>query len=175
MNKLKRLLSGILSAVMVFSAFTSVPVSAEVGTTEYTYDDYSVEYKVSNEWTGNQSVEVKITNTGDEPILNWAVKYDAKGEISGLWNATAVSNDGSAYLIKNAGYNYEIAPDGSVNFGYTLSGESLSIPESFYLCSKRADVSSENYTAVLNITEEWDTGFKGEIVVSNISSAPIEA
>ena len=155
--------------------FKDIPVNAVVDTGEYTYDNYTVEYTVSNEWTGNQSVEVKITNTGEESILNWALKYDAKGEISGLWNAVSVSNEGNTHLIKNAGYNYEIAPDRSVTFGYTLSGENLSAPEDFELSSKRIDSKEENYIVELSITEEWDTGFKGEIMISNISDAPIEA
>ncbi|MBE6838141.1 MAG: hypothetical protein E7507_01175 [Ruminococcus sp.] len=160
---------------MMLIMFKDIPVNAVVDTEEYTYDNYTVEYTVSNEWTGNQSVEVKITNTGEESILNRALKYDAKGEISGLWNAVSVSDEGNTHLIKNAGYNYEIAPDRSVTFGYTLSGENLSAPEDFELSSKRIDSKEENYIAELSITEEWDTGFKGEIMISNISDAPIEA
>ena len=175
MINFKRFISAILSLVMVMFMFESIPVYAKTGTETYTYEDYTIDYSVSNEWTGHQSVEVKITNTGEESILNWALKYDAKGEISGLWNAVSVSNQETAYLIKNSGYNYEIAPDESVSFGYTLSGENLSVPEKFELCSKRVDTKEENYTAVLDITEEWDTGFKAELIVSNVSDSPIEA
>ena len=175
MINFKRFVSGILSLVMVMFMFESIPVYAKTGTETYTYEGYTVEYIVSNEWTGNQSVEVKITNTGEESILNWALKYDAKGEILGLWNAVSVSDEETVYLIKNSGYNYEIAPNESVTFGYTLSGENLSVPEKFELCSKRVDTKEENYTAVLDITEEWDTGFKAELIVSNVSDSPIEA
>ena len=175
MINFKRFVSGILSLVMVMFMFESIPVYAKTGTETYTYEGYTVEYIVSNEWTGNQSVEVKITNTGEESILNWALKYDAKGEISGLWNAVSVSDEETVYLIKNSGYNYEIAPHGRVTFGYTLSGENLSVHEKFELCSKRVDTKEENYTAVLDITEEWDTGFKAELIVSNVSDSPLEA
>ena len=175
MINFKRFVSGILSLVMMLVMFESIPVYAKTGTETYTYEGYTVEYIVSNEWTGNQSVEVKITNTGEESILNWALKYDAKGEISGLWNAVSVSDEETVCLIKNSGYNYEIAPNESVTFGYTLSGENLSVPEKFELCSKRVDTKEENYTAVLDITEEWDTGFKAELIVSNVSDSPLEA
>lgn len=43
------------------------------------------------------------------------------------------------------------------------------------MSSKRIDSKEENYIVELSITEEWDTGFKGEIMISNISDAPIEA
>ena len=62
-----------------------------------------MEYSVLNEWDNGQSVEVKVTNTGGDSILNWAFKYDAEGEISGLWNASVYNNQGEDYIIKNGG------------------------------------------------------------------------
>lgn len=70
MINFKRFVSGILSLVMMLVMFESIPVYAKTGTERYTYEGYTVEYIVSNEWTGNQSVEVKMTNTGEESILN---------------------------------------------------------------------------------------------------------
>lgn len=101
MINFKRFISAILSLVIMLVMFESIPVYAKTGTETYTYEDYTIDYSVSNEWTDNQSVEVKITNTGEESILNWALKYDAKGEISGLWNAVSVSDEEPVYLIKN--------------------------------------------------------------------------
>lgn len=112
--RIKRSISSILAAAMSFSLFTTVPVSAEIGKTTYNYDGYSVEYNVTNEWEGNQTVEVTVSNTGDESILNWALKYDAEGEISNLWNAGVYEQSTDEYVIKNAGWNYEIAPNQSV-------------------------------------------------------------
>ena len=86
-TKFKRIISGMLAAAMSISLFATVPVSAETGKTTYTYDGYSVEYNVTNEWEGNQTVEITVSNTGDESILNWALKYYAECEISNLWNA----------------------------------------------------------------------------------------
>lgn len=56
------------------------------------------------------------------------MKYDAHGEISGLWNGIAYSSE-TQYIIKNSGYNYEIQPDQEVNFGYCVTGEGLEIPK----------------------------------------------
>ena len=81
---LKETISAVLAASMSLSLFTTMPVSAETGKTTYNYDGYSVEYNVTNEWDGAQTVEITVSNTGDEPILNWALKYDIDGEISNL-------------------------------------------------------------------------------------------
>ncbi len=116
-EKLKIILSGAIMAAMALSFVPAIPASAETGTDTYSYEGYSVDYSVTNEWNGGQSVEVKITNTGDEPILNWALKYDTVGEISSLWNGNVYSHDETEYIIKNANWNYEIAPYQSVMYG----------------------------------------------------------
>lgn len=170
----KRLISGFMAATTAITFMPQIPAFAETGTTTYSYDGYDVEYSVLNEWDNGQTVEIKVTNTGDDSILNWAVKYDAQGEISSLWNAAVYDNQGEDYIIKNSGWNYEIAPGQTVNFGYTLVDDKFETPDDFELCSKRVDVAI-GYEAALNIIEQWNTGIKGEIVITNTSDKPLEA
>ena len=169
-------ISATLAATMLSSICAAFPVYAEIGTRTYEYDRFNVTYTVTNEWSGNQNVTVALTNTSNEPILNWALGYSAGGEISGIWNGSvySCSSDSDNYIIKNAGYNYEIAPDQSVNFGYTLSGDKITAPDRFELCSKRVDV-TEGYDMQCNYTQIWNTGVQGEIIISNTSKLPIEA
>ena len=136
---LKMAVSSFTALAIATVAMPVIPAFAEAGTVSYSFDGYDVEYSVKNEWTEGQSIEVKITNTGDEPILNWAFKYDAEGEINGLWNASVYDSQETSYIIKNVGWNYEIAPDESVSFGYTLSDYSGTNPDKFELCAKRVD------------------------------------
>ena len=136
---LKMAVSSFTALAIATVAMPVIPAFAEAGTVSYSFDGYAVEYSVKNEWTEGQSIEVKITNTGDEPILNWAFKYDAEGEINGLWNASVYDSQETSYIIKNVGWNYEIAPDESVSFGYTLSDYSGTNPDKFELCAKRVD------------------------------------
>lgn len=159
---------------MSLSLFTAIPVSADIGKTTYNYDGYSVDYNVTNEWDGAQTVELTVSNTGTDSILNWALKYDAEGEISNLWNADLYEQNGDEYVIKNVGWNFEIAPNQSVTYGYTLSGNDLTLPENFEIYSKRVD-KAEGYDVQYNITKSWDVGVEGNIVITNTSPAPIEA
>lgn len=173
-KRLKKSVSAILAAAMSLSLFTAIPVSADIGRTTYNYDGYSVNYNVTNEWDGAQTVELTVSNTGTDSILNWALKYDAEGEISNLWNADLYEQNGDEYVIKNVGWNFEIAPSQSVTYGYTLSGNDLTLPENFEIYSKRVD-KTEGYDVQYNITKSWDTGVEGNIVITNTSVAPIEA
>lgn len=173
-QRLKRLISGLAAAATAATMLPQMPAFAETGAATYSYDGYDVEYSILNEWDNGQAVEVKVTNTGDDSILNWAFKYDAEGEISGLWNASVYNNQDKNYIIKNGGWNYEIAPGQTVNFGYTLFGDDLAVPEKFELCSKRVEVAS-GYETSLNVVDRWDTGMKAELSVTNTSDEPIEA
>ena len=173
-NRLKKTISAVLAASMSLSLFTTIPVSAETSKTTYNYEGYSVEYNITNEWNGAQTVELKVSNTGDESILNWALKYDTDGEISNLWNASVYEQNADEYVIKNVGWNFEIAPNQSVTYGYTLNGNDLALPDSFEIYSKRVD-KTEGYDVQYNITKSWDTGVEGNIVITNNSDAPIEA
>lgn len=172
--RLRKTVSAVLAASMAASVFTAVPVYAETSSATYTYDGYKVDYAVTNEWFGNQNVNVTLTNTSDEPILNWALGYDANGEISGIWNGYVYSKSDEDYIIKNSGYNYEIEPYRSVNFGYTLSGNELEAPERFELCSKRVDKAS-GYNVKLNVTGDWGDSFQAELIVTNTSDTALEA
>lgn len=173
-QKTKRLLSGIVATAIAATMLPTIPAFAATGTTTYSYDGYTVDYTVVNEWDNGQSVEVKITNTGEESILNWAFKYDAEGKIDNLWNATIVDSDNTDYVIKNSGWNYEITPNQSVTFGYVLTDDDFVIPTDFELCSERVDM-SEGYDVNVNITNSWDSGVQGELVINNTSDSPIEA
>lgn len=173
-KRAKRIISGIVAAVMAVTMLPQIPAFAETSTATYSYDGYDVEYSVLNEWDNGQSVEVKVTNTGDESILNWALKCDVEGEISDLWNAGVYNNQGKDYIIKNDGWNYEIAPGQTINFGYTLTDDEFEVPDNFELCSRRVEL-TDGYETALNIIEQWNTGFNAELVITNISDEPIEA
>jgi hypothetical protein len=174
-TSLKRMLSVTLALAMSASMTTVFPVTAEENTLRiYSGDGYEVSYSVKGSWDGNQNIEVSLTNTGSESLLNWALKYDAHGEIGGLWNGTVYDSDSTKYIVKNAGYNYEIQPEQTVTFGYTLSGEELDFPETIELCSQRTERSG-GYNVTMDITDDWDTGFSGTVTVENTGEEPLEA
>lgn len=100
--------------------------------------------------------------------------YDAKGEITNIWNADIAEKEGNSYVIRNVNHNFEIASGQSVNFGYTLTPAENGFPEKFELCSKREQMES-GYNVKMAVTESWDAGFKGEIVIENTSEQPLEA
>ena len=172
----RRIISFLLSFVIAFVFILPANVlAAEENAKKYYGTGYEITYDIKSQWTGNQNVEVTVKNTGTEPLLNWSLKYDAHGEINGLWNGTVLSSDSTKYIIKNVGYNYEIKPEQSVTFGYTLSGEYMEFPETIELCSQRTERDSEGYSVTMDITDDWDIGFIGTVTIENLSENPLEA
>lgn len=175
-SRLKQTLSVILALAVAASMASVIPVTAEETTLQtYSGDGYEVSYSIKGSWDGNQNIEVVLTNTGSESLLNWALKYDAHGEIVGLWNGTVYDSDSTKYIVKNAGYNYEILPEQTVTFGYTLTGDDLEFPDAIELCSQRTERTSDGYNVTMNVTNDWDTGFSGTITVENLGDTALEA
>ncbi len=173
-TKAKRVLAGILAVIMLVTTIPPMTAVAAVGTTKYSYNGYDVEYTVTGEWSTGQNVEVKVTNTGDESILNWAFCFDAGSEIVNIWNASIVESQGTEYVVKNNGWNYEILPQQSISFGYTLAEGNIPVSMAFELFSKRVDVTS-GYEAKFNIINVWGNGAQAEIIISNTSDNVLEA
>ena len=177
MKKSKKITALSLSFAFVLNTFaTAIPVSAETAgeSQVYAYEGYTVEYKIVNEWTGNQNIQVTITNTSDELISNWAVGYNASGEINGLWNAQIYGQQGTEYILSCASYNSEIVPGGSVNFGYTLTGDSFKFPQNIINCAERVDI-TDGYNVYYNIIGDYGDTYQAEMIIENLSDTDISA
>lgn len=175
-RKLKQIVVYLLVLIMVITGIPFFDVFAQEETTHvYEGDGYSMVYSVKGSWDNNKNIEIELKNTGSEPIRNWAVKYNAGGVIDNLWNAVIYDNDSENYILKNSGYNSEIAPNTSVTFGYRLTGGAVTFPENIEICSRRTQLDDADYTIDLKIDNNWNTGFIGTIVISNDGEDAIEA
>lgn len=172
---MKRIISLLLSMIIMFS-ITADTFAAYGGELARAYEagDCTVTYTVQNEWDGNRQISMTVTNNGSETLRNWALKFDNAGEIADIWNASVVLNTDGLCVIKNNGYNYEIIPDGSVEFGFQLRGDELALPESVAMCNKNVDF-TESAEISYEIRDNWDDGFIAEVSVTNNSDVPFEA
>ena len=131
--------------------------------------NYTVDYVITNSWANNQTVEITITNIGDKPIRNWALQYDHHGIITNLWNGVLHSRN----IIKSQMYNSDIAPGGSVTFGYILTNVT-GTPSDFSLCTQRA-IKQNGFTVDISVINDWGDGYTGAITITNTSNKPIMA
>ena len=163
---------------MSISLLSSLPITvhADNSATNSTFqgNNFKVTYNINNSWQNNENIGIAVTNTSTESIENWAFKYDASGEISGIWGGAVNKKDGSTYIIENAGYNSVIKPNETVNFGYQLTSEKPVIPKSFSLCTKKVP-KADGYNVVFNTTGGYGSDVTGNITISNTTDKPIKA
>ncbi|BEL05331.1 hypothetical protein Q0Z83_035220 [Actinoplanes sichuanensis] len=95
------------------AAAVALPASAAAGC--------SVSYAVSSQWQGGFGANVAVTNLGD-PLTSWTLtwSYSAGQTVTQAWNTT-LTQSGAAVTAKNAGFNGNVATNGTVSFGFNGS------------------------------------------------------
>lgn len=97
-------------------------------------NSFEVEFTLKEHWDSGYNTNVKITNTGDDAIENWALGFIYDGDIDNLWNGAIESEDDNHYVIKNNNYNSIIYAGHNIDFGYNgSSGSAEDVPENYKL------------------------------------------
>lgn len=90
-------------------------------------DSYEVTYTENSRWDGHVNGMITITNTGSHRIEDWSMIMECNLEFENIWNANIIEyyEDYDCFDIGNAGYNQNIEPGQSVQFGFIAkcSGE----------------------------------------------------
>ena len=149
-------------------------LATNMGTQE---EDYTISYNTGATWgngeTGDiyQNIEITITNNGDTPIRNWAIRCnDFCGTLTeNIWNGIFYGDN----IIKNAGYNSDIASGQSVTIGYIVKNPTGETPV-FSLCTFRA-ARTDGYDVEFTEGGSWGSEFIGTITITNTTNEPIMA
>ncbi len=154
---------------------TTTPGAIQINPAKYVGDGYEVEFKVTNQWPGSFNGEFMLTNTSNVPLENWTLAFDFEHEITNMWNAQIVTHEANSYIIKNQGYNQDIAPGSSVNIGFQASwNDEIKVPESYDLLIAKQEVGNTDYTIDFKVTSDWGQAFNGEISITNNTEETIE-
>ncbi|MEO1191158.1 MAG: cellulose binding domain-containing protein [Pseudomonadota bacterium] len=85
----------------------------------------TVTHTVVSQW--GQGFVVEASLTPDQSETGWMVQFVMNAEITNIWNAEIVSQDGNVYTIKNAGYNGTVPGGTEVGFGFQAAGSDSTI------------------------------------------------
>ena len=119
-------------------AFTGFPESYELigSSKEVKEDDFSILYQLDSDWGSGFTASVTVTNNTDAVLEDWTLEFDYAREITHIWNGVIESYENGHYVIKNAGYNANIAVGESISFGFNgVGGTSEDEPVSYLLYS----------------------------------------
>lgn len=155
---------------------TAEPGDWDGTTTKDVYEgkNFRVLFTLTDHWEGGYNAGIKIENTGDTVIENWSLGMDYSGEISNIWNAVVSTHAENHYVIKNAGWNQDIAAGKSVEFGISGQENFPGFPERYELSGKLSDVEKEAYSVSYNLSSDWGSGFSAALSITNNSDTTIE-
>ena len=95
---------------------------------------YTICYQLNTDYGSGFSSEIFITNNLDTEFEDWVLEFDFEREITQIWNASIEKHEGTHYVIKNAGYNADIAGLTTISFGFMgKDGSKEDVPENFIL------------------------------------------
>ncbi|HEU5129262.1 MAG TPA: lytic polysaccharide monooxygenase, partial [Glycomyces sp.] len=84
-----------------------------------------------NSWGSGATVEVTVANTGSRTVHNWMLHWSwpdgSDVAVTNVWNAE-YSQMGGMEMAEPVGYNQTIDTNGSVSFGFNVSGSLSSMP-----------------------------------------------
>lgn len=141
----------------------------------YVAEGYEVNFKVTSQWNDGFNAEVTVTNISDTVIDNWAIGFDMPHKITNIWNGEIESEDDGYYVIKNAGHNQDINANQSVSFGFSATyEEDIIIPELFEFMMQKLSLPDEKFEVTRRVVSDWESGYNGEIKITNISDRVIE-
>lgn len=175
---MKRILSLIISLILILNiaagtAVTAFAEGANENEKEYVYSGYSILYTVTNEWSGHRSVEVRLTNTGEESLFGWGLKFDAGGTIDSIWNAKILSQNETEYIVKGESYARILAPGKTASFGYILSCGNSGMPAEIVLCNDWR--TAEDVEISYEITDDWTSSYQAVVTIANHGASDVEA
>ncbi len=140
----------------------------------YNSENFDVNFKLDSVWDAGYNATITISNTSDSVIENWYLTFPLNETISNIWNASISETHEDFYVIKNAGWNQDIAVGESVSFGITVYEPFTEYPEYYTILGNEIETRSEDYTVDYKITEDWGEGYKAEVTITNNKDVAIE-
>ncbi|MCM1283057.1 MAG: cellulose binding domain-containing protein [Roseburia sp.] len=175
---MRRLLALLLALNICFgaaipSAFAEENLS-QTAETVYEGEGFQVVFTLTGSWSGGCNANIKIENTSDQIIENWILGFDYEGTIANIWNGEISSQEDGYYVIKNAGWNQDIAAGGSVEFGFSGGEDFAGYPDSYRLLGGPVDSAQDDYSVSYHLDSDWGSGFTGTVSITNNSEQVIE-
>ncbi|MDE6017118.1 MAG: S8 family serine peptidase [Acetatifactor sp.] len=140
----------------------------------YEGDTFRVTFYLVGKWDGGYNANISIENTGEIAIENWYLGFDSKNDISNIWNAEVYSCENEKYIIKNAGWNKQIAVNSSVEFGISGQQKFEGFPKEYRLIGESTNVKTEDYSVEYYVDSDWGNGFTGTILITNNTDETME-
>ncbi len=174
-GRLSKLISIVITGIMAISGLPSMVLADVINAPSY-YSvqpalTYEITTNITSSWINHESIDLVLTNNGNETIHNWYITFNTPYNIDNIWNGSLYETDGNGtYTITSNGWNQDIHSGESVTVGITFSSvteEDLSVDPEWYLLNTRATlVDASQYTLEYAEYSAWETGFTGQLTLT---------
>jgi len=140
----------------------------------FSQNEVKIDFVLNGSWDSGHNVTVIIQNLSEtNTIENWQLVFDYPVSISNVWNASITDYENEQYVVKNCGWNKDIGVEESVTFGFSCNGSFGGFPNECDLLEGNRD-RLEFDSFQVTISNSWDNGFTGTIIINNTSDQKIE-
>lgn len=187
MKRKHGILCRVISILLIFSMVvtpisTKQAAAAELPRKVFEGNGYEITFQAVSSGENTYQGNIIIRNTGTETIKDWRILLPAADEITSIWDAAIEPSDGAGYVIKNAGWNQDIAPESSASFGFSaVCNGTVSPPDSILMLDSEksdtipvSDYQGENFAIRFKVVSQWEHTYQAELEITNTSDQPIE-
>lgn len=140
----------------------------------YEAESFRVICSLTGQWDGGYNANIRIENTGNSVIENWYLSCEFQNEISNIWNAEIYQKENGKYIIKNAGWNQDIAVGNYVEFGFGGNENFIGFPDKYQLIGGNSETNEGDYVIKYHLDSDWGSGFSGTIFITNNTNTTLE-
>lgn len=176
-KKIKKQLCILLIFIFAIFSVKNVNIYGEtlLPNTIYNGKTFQVNFSITSNWGNECNVNLKIKNISNTTIDNWYIKFDFPYEITNIWNAKIISYENGIYILKNNLYNQDISPNQTIEIGFNSKYiDEINLPKTFDILSFDEILSNEKYKIDHKILTQWNDGYTGKILITNLSNEVIE-
>lgn len=160
----------------IYAAENNTTVDYKAGDTICAYEDndYRITFCIESSWDSGYNASVTITNISASAQHNWGLSFKTTDIISNIWNAKIKEKTSDGYIIRNDGWNQEIAAGEQVSFGYTSSNKFIAVPDIVPENRTISASSDQDYIITYILNNDWGSGFSSVITIKNTSGNTLE-
>lgn len=78
----------------------------------------TVDFSLVNDWGSGFTANMSVTNNSNSSLSGWTLEFNAPFQITEVWNAVIVSQQGDRYTLRNTAWNGTVAPNSTISFGF---------------------------------------------------------
>ncbi|UOM35207.1 cellulase family glycosylhydrolase [Acuticoccus sp. I52.16.1] len=105
------------------------PLGSVTGEAATAQTQLTIELILEEDWGSGSLFNVILKNVSDHPVEAWTLAMDLPFDISEIWSAAVVADEGERVTLENAQWNGEIGPGETINFGFIATAGGIALDQ----------------------------------------------